>query len=76
MQKGIKDKDIRDFETCCQKLKSIMDRICEYAPEANIYISEGEINLMCDAKHDSNYRVVQKSVVTSIRINCIDGGGW
>lgn len=78
MTKGIKTKDIRDFEKCCNKLKAIMDRITDYSPEANIYVDGGgSINLMCDCKRDGfGGSPSQDSVVTSVSIGDVDCGDW
>jgi hypothetical protein len=77
MIKGIKNKDIKDFEKCCNKLKVIMDRITDYTPEANLYVASGDINLMCDCKRDGfGGSPSQDSIVTSFTIGCIDGGDW
>lgn len=46
MIKGVKDKDIRDFEKYASKLAEIIDRIVEYCPAARIYVTPQEINLM------------------------------
>jgi len=76
MQKGVKEKDIRDFERYSLKIKSIMDRINKYNQEANIYVAENEVYLMGSSVYDSNGSPSQDNIVTSIHIGRIDGGGW
>lgn len=48
MKKGIKEKDIRDFEKYAQKLDEVMKRIQEYCPSANYYLNMDNLQLMCD----------------------------
>lgn len=40
MQQGIKEKDVRDMQKCFEKMYSIMQRIQEYNPNAQIVIVE------------------------------------
>ena len=49
MKKGIKEKDIRDFEKYANKLDELMKRIQEYHPTANYYLNMDDLQLMCDA---------------------------
>ncbi len=74
MTKGVKEKDIMDFERYCNKLKAVMDRIVNYAPEANLYAAIGDINLMFDCKRDGfGGSPSQDSIVTGFSMKCTDG---
>jgi hypothetical protein len=80
MRQGIKEKDIRDFEKCAQKLSDVMCRIREYKPEANAFLAcEGlstVLNLMSDDHCDYRRDEQQNLVVTEIDMVGFDGGGW
>lgn len=76
MKQGIKEKDIRDFEKYAKKLSNIVERIREYKPEANAYLSCEILNLMsCDFR-DFKRSEQQDYVVTSVQMGQFDGGDW
>jgi hypothetical protein len=77
MHKGIKEKDIRDFEKCCRKLSEIMRRIQEYCPEANGYLDDDTMNLMCGPAHTGvSDNPMHENVVTEVSMPDFNGGGW
>lgn len=79
MQQGIKEKDIRDFIKCAERLKTIIKRIREYKPQANLYVSDGELNLLSDESHVESGVAIHSNtdaVVESVYIEGLDGGGW
>lgn len=76
MTKGIKEKDIRDFEKYANKLEEVLQRIREYKPEANVYLAEDTLNLMSNRTHDIYEHPLQENIVTSIYMNGFDGGDW
>ena len=76
MQQGIKEKDIRDFEKYAQKLSDVLKRIREYRPEANAYLSCGDLNLMsCDFREFDRMEQTDY-IVTSVSMCGFDGGDW
>ena len=76
MRKGIKEKDIRDFEKYAKKLSGVMEHIREYNQEANAFLAMETLNLMsCDFRAlDSATQ--QDCIVTSIDMEAFDGGDW
>lgn len=42
MRQGIKEKDIRDFESAVKRLEKVMDRIRSYKPEAMAFLDNGD----------------------------------
>lgn len=81
MRKGIKEKDIRDFEKCVKKLNDILERIHEYNPKVALFIS-GEcvtsFNLigLGGIPEEGLFSERQKGVVSSVEVNYSDCGGW
>ncbi len=80
MKKGIKNKDIRDFEKACQKIGDIMERIHEYQPDALLFVS-GEswtdFNLTVGmAEAEENMHKRNESVVTSVIVPYADCGSF
>lgn len=78
MTKGIKTKDIRDFEKYAGKLHEVMERIWTYKPEASIYATPGELNLMagfldgkCSAQDEQ-----EKMLVTTVCFSRLEAGDW
>jgi hypothetical protein len=77
MQKGIKEKDIRDFEKYATKLKELLERIQEYCPEANYYLAMSDLNLLCGESHDPyTTQAQQENIVTSVSLGDAGGGDW
>lgn len=76
MQKGIKEKDIRDFEKCALKLLDIIERIRTYQPEANIYVAGNEMHLMSESDCGLSKEEAQELVVASVLITAMDCGDW
>jgi hypothetical protein len=75
MKQGIKEKDIRDFVSTCNKMNAIIERIREYKFEAWIYLADGSMNLMSEFNGDGGREDPEKSVA-SVFMNYTDGGGW
>lgn len=76
MTKGIKAKDIRDFEKYCGKLNEVMERIRVYEPEANGYLAMDSMCLMVGSSHDEECKERQDRIVTSIYMPDFVGGDW
>lgn len=78
MTKGIKAKDIRDFEKCAEKLNSIIGRIREYAPEAAVYATPNELYLMAGFLDDRAPAREEQAemVVTSRQVQALESGDW
>lgn len=79
MTKGIREKDILDFEKYARKLDEVINRIREYKPEAHVYVTPGEINLMCGESreyHVRNERAILDPVVTSVLVTGFECGDW
>lgn len=51
MTKGIKEKDIRDFEKYAAKLNDVITRIRQYSPEAQYYLASESLHLMIGPSH-------------------------
>jgi hypothetical protein len=76
MIKGIKNKDIDDFKNTCNKLNNIMKRISNYNEDAQLYLANETLNLMCGESHDMNGRPLQENVVADVIILGLSGGDW
>ena len=79
MVKGIKAKDIRDFEKYARKLNEVIGRIREYKDNAQIYVTPGQINLMADEFSGVHGRISGKEAdptVTFVSCDFIDCGDW
>lgn len=77
MNKGIKAKDIRDFEKYAAKLNEVIKRIQEYKPEAHIYATPGELNLMAGISEDNSARDEgDKMRVISVAVSKLEAGDW
>lgn len=76
MRKGIKEKDIRDFEKYANRLNDVMIRIREYRPEANIYAAQESLYLMSEPPYDDNVTGNQDAIVANVMIFGMDSGAW
>ena len=79
MKKGIKEKDIRDFEKYAKKLDEVITRIREYKGNAHIYATPGELNLMADEYSGHHGRIPGKEenpTVVSVSVNALECGDW
>lgn len=78
MTKGIKAKDIRDFEKYANKLNQTLTRIREYCPEASYYATPDELHLMSGFSfdRDSSREEQENLLVTSVSINHLEAGDW
>ncbi len=79
MRKGIKEKDIRNFEKACKKLDDIMQRIHEYQPDALLYVageSATTFNLTVGMDDCESMGERCESAVTSVPVAYSDCGGW
>lgn len=75
--KGIKAKDIKDFEKYSQKLSEVIKRIREYQGGAYIYATPYTLNLMAYFEDDSkSIRASNKPLVTSVVVENLDCGDW
>lgn len=77
MRKGIKEKDIRDFEKYANKLDEVMKRILEYNPNAEIYLNMDSLQLLGDesfSNKDGDVKFNEENVVTEVYIRCSSGG--
>lgn len=79
MTKGIKAKDIRDFEKYAQKLSEVLNRTREYKPEANAFLGCGlssYLYLMADDHCEYPKAQKQGLAVAEIEMPGFDGGDW
>lgn len=79
MTKGIKKKDIQDFEKYARKLDEVIQRIRCYKDNAHIYVTPGELNLMADDPLlDNNMSRDKQAEMTAITVPCcaLDCGDW
>lgn len=79
MKKGIKEKDIRDFEKYAKKLSDVVSRIREYKGSAHIYATPGELNLMADEVSGYHGRIPGKEedqTVISVSVSGLETGDW
>lgn len=77
MTKGIKARDIRDFERHAKKLDEIIKRIRSYAPEAHIYVACDTMHLMSKSTLDCESKEKEQSyVVSDVCIEGMDCGDW
>lgn len=78
MKKGIKEKDIRDFEKYAKKLDEVINRIQEYCPSANYYLNMDLLQLMCDEPfidgNDGAVKYNDDAEVSSVWIRSSSGG--
>ncbi len=75
MKRGIKAKDIRDFEKYARKLSEVMERIVEYQPDARIFVTPQQINLMAAFSEDCE-ETDDGLCVTTVSCNYIESGDW
>ena len=78
MKHGIKAKDIRDFEKYASKLNEVIERIKKYQPDANIFATPNQLNLMYAQNKCYHWRIeneVEDPVVSSVTVN-MDCGDW
>lgn len=79
MTKGIKAKDIRDFEKYAKKLNDVVGRIREYKPEANAFLVCGVQTYLClmsDDHCDYERGRGHEFIVTEVDMMGFDGGDW
>ena len=76
MKKGIKDKDIRDFEKHANKLADLVEHIREYCPEANYYLAYDRLHLMNGEPHKGIGTSCPENSVTDVHIPYSGGGDW
>ena len=77
MHCSIKAKDIKDFERYTQELDYLIRRIRKYAPNAYIYATPSQLNLMSEYKEETKSgRVDTTPVVTSTYVTSLDCGDW
>ena len=77
--KGVKAKDIRDFEKYAKKLSDVLGRIREYKPEANAFLGCGlnsYLYLMSDYHCDYARDKQSDLIVTEIKMDGFDGGDF
>ena len=79
MEKGIKEKDIRDFEKYAIKLREVLCRIRKYKPEANAFLScsiQTYLYLMADDHCDYDRAEKGDLIVTAVGMAGFDGGDF
>lgn len=77
MAKGIKKKDIRDFEKYAKKLSDVIVRIREYCPEAQYYLACEELHLMNGPSHEHSELGIKKGEsVASVLLKHTSCGDW
>ena len=79
MRKGIKAKDIRDFEKICIRLNNLMCRIHEYQPNALLYVA-GEsstiFHLTVGLDDADSMKDRSETSVVGVDVAYSDCGGW
>lgn len=75
MRRGIKEKDIRDFEKYARKLSDVVERIREYNPEAAGFMNCNDMCLMSGEWRTEGCDPNNKCV-TSVTMPSFDGGAW
>lgn len=75
MTQGIKAKDIRDFEKYARKLNEVIERIVEYQPDARIFVTPQQINLMAGFGEDVE-ETDQELVVAEVVCHYAECGDW
>lgn len=79
MRKGIKERDIRDFEKYAKKLSDVVERIREYKPEANAFLVCGVQTYLClmsDDHCDYDRNEHENFIVAEVDVVGFDGGDW
>lgn len=78
MTKGIKAKDIRDFKKYVGKLNEVMERIWMYLPDARIYVTPEELNLMAGFLDEgaTAQEEQERMLVATARIPKLETGDW
>lgn len=76
MQKGIKEKDIRDFTKYAERLNQVMQRIREYKPEACIYASQESLCLLPCPPHEGLGKSNADQEIASVTISGMDSGAY
>lgn len=74
MRKGIKEKDIRDFEKYANKLDEVMKRILKYNPKAEIFLNMDVLELFGNASFSDNGKYMEENKVSEIWIRHSSGG--
>ena len=74
MRKGIKEKDIRDFEKYANKLDETMKRILEYNPNAEIFLNMDNLELFGNKSFTGNGTYVEENKVSEVWIRHSSGG--
>lgn len=73
MRKGIKEKDIRDFEKYANKLDETMKRILEYNPNAEIFLNMDNLELF-GKSFTGNGTYMEENKVSGVWIRHSSGG--
>lgn len=76
MIKGIKVKDIRDFEKHCNRLVKLLEKIREYCPEAMYYMEEDGFCLLNGVPHSGSDKTHYERVVAEVYMPKCDSGAW
>ena len=76
MTKGIKAKDLRDFEKCVRRLNEVNKRIMSYQPAARIYATPGTLTLVAGWEEDLCGLSQDELCVTSEDIDGLESGDW
>lgn len=77
MAKGIKEKDIRDFEKYAKKLNDVIVRIREYCPEAQYYLACETLHLMNGSSHGHKELGIERGEsVAEFTMKYTSGGDW
>jgi len=74
MRKGIKKKDIRDFEKYANKLDEVMKRILEYNPNAGFYLNMDILELFGNDSFSDNGTYLEENKVSEVWIRHSSGG--
>lgn len=77
MTRGVREKDIRDFEKYANKLNIVITRIREYCPEAQYYLASEVLNLMTGPSHSCPQLGIQKGeIVAQVLMKYTSCGDW
>ena len=77
MFRGVRAKDIRDFEKYAEKLNVVITRIREYCPEAQYYLACETLNLMNGPSHSHPELGIQRGeIVAEVSMKYTRGGDW
>lgn len=76
MTKGIKAKDIRDFEKYVGKLNDVMKRIWAYQPSARLFATPDQLSLMAGWPEDNSGVAVDELIVAWKELTALETGDW